>query len=78
MAKLSYFDFHGGRGETARIAFHIGGIDYVDDRIPFASWPELTPVPTLVFHTWFPSRSYASTPDLPKKVYTFSPSEVGV
>ena len=40
MAKLalSYFDIHGGRGETARIALHVGGIAFDDDRIPFASW----------------------------------------
>jgi glutathione S-transferase len=36
--KLSYFDFHGGRGETARIALHIGGIEYEDDRIAFPDW----------------------------------------
>lgn len=37
--KLSYFDFHGGRGETARLAFSIGGIEFEDDRIPFKEWP---------------------------------------
>src|SRR5215470_9471797 len=36
--KLTYFDFHGGRGEPARLALAIGGIDFEDDRIPFADW----------------------------------------
>jgi len=36
--KLTYFDFHGGRGEPARIAFSIGGIPFEDDRVPFAEW----------------------------------------
>jgi len=37
--KLTYFDFHGGRGEPARLALAIGGIDFEDDRVPFADWP---------------------------------------
>ncbi len=36
--KLSYFDFHGGRGEPARLALAIGGIAFEDDRVPFADW----------------------------------------
>ena len=32
--KLSYFDFHGGRGAPARIALSIGGIAFEDDRVP--------------------------------------------
>lgn len=36
--KLTYFDFHGGRGEPARIALSIGGIAFEDDRIPVAEW----------------------------------------
>jgi glutathione S-transferase len=50
--KLSYFDFHGGRGEPARLALAIGGIPFEDDRIgadwqkrkggtPFGSLPVL-------------------------------------
>ena len=31
--KLTYFDFHGGRGEPARIALSIGGIPFEDDRV---------------------------------------------
>jgi glutathione S-transferase len=37
--KLSYFDFHGGRGEPARLALAIGGIPFEDDRIGGADWP---------------------------------------
>jgi glutathione S-transferase len=33
--KLTYFDIHGGRGEPARLAMHIGGVDFEDDRISF-------------------------------------------
>ena len=36
--KLTYFDFHGGRGEPARIALSIGGIAFEDDRVPPADW----------------------------------------
>ena len=33
--KLTYFDIHGGRGEPARLALHIGGVAFEDDRIGF-------------------------------------------
>lgn len=36
--KLTYFDFHGGRGEPARLALAIGGIVFEDDRVAFADW----------------------------------------
>jgi len=36
--KLTYFDFHGGRGEPARLALSIGGIPFKDDRVAFADW----------------------------------------
>jgi glutathione S-transferase len=36
--KLTYFDFHGGRGEPARLALSIGGIPFEDDRVAFADW----------------------------------------
>ncbi len=51
--KLTYFDFHGGRGEPARLALHIGGLAFEDFRFPFSDFPEVrkaTPfgqVPTL-------------------------------
>ncbi|MBT9491940.1 MAG: glutathione S-transferase family protein [Paucibacter sp.] len=51
--KLTYFDFHGGRAEPARLAFHIGGIAFEDHRFGFPEFEEVrktTPlgqVPTL-------------------------------
>lgn len=51
--KLSYFDFHGGRAEPARLAMHIGGIAFEDHRFgypEFAEFRKTTPfgqVPTL-------------------------------
>ena len=51
--KLTYFDFHGGRAEPARLAMHIGGIAFEDYRFAFPEFAELrknTPfgqVPTL-------------------------------
>lgn len=38
--KLRYFDFHGGRGEVARLALVLGKIDFDDDRIPVREWSE--------------------------------------
>jgi glutathione S-transferase len=37
--KLTYFDFHGGRGEPARLAMFIGEIEFEDRRVPLAEWP---------------------------------------
>ncbi len=36
---LTYFDFPGGRGEDVRLALHIAGIDWNDDRFR-GNWPE--------------------------------------
>ena len=36
--KLTYFDFHGGRGEPARLALHLGGIAFEDSRFGFADF----------------------------------------
>ena len=41
--KLTYFDFHGGRGEPARLALAIGGIPFEDERVPFADWARRKP-----------------------------------
>ncbi len=39
--KLSYFDFHGGRGEPARLALSIGGVPFEDDRVAPPNWPAM-------------------------------------
>jgi prostaglandin-H2 D-isomerase / glutathione transferase len=36
--KLTYFDIPGGRGEPARLALSIGGVDFEDERISFADF----------------------------------------
>lgn len=41
--KLFYFDFHGGRGEPARLALHIGGVSFEDQRVAFSDWPAIKP-----------------------------------
>lgn len=41
--RLHYFDMHGGRGEVARIALSIAGIEFEDIRIPFPDWPKAKP-----------------------------------
>jgi glutathione S-transferase len=38
--RLTYFDFDGGRGEPARLALHLGGIPFEDDRISPKDWPQ--------------------------------------
>lgn len=38
---LTYFDFDGGRGETARLTMHLGGIAFEDKRIAGKDWPAL-------------------------------------
>lgn len=41
--KLIYFNFDGGRGEECRLALHIAGIPFVDDRIDTKNWPDIKP-----------------------------------
>jgi glutathione S-transferase len=41
--KLIYFDFHGGRGEPARLALSIGGIPFEDDRVAPSDWQRRKP-----------------------------------
>ena len=39
--KLTYFDFHGGRGEPIRLALASGGVAFEDHRFSFAEFPEI-------------------------------------
>lgn len=39
--KLTYFDFHGGRAEPARLALHIGGVAFEDHRFSFSEFAEI-------------------------------------
>lgn len=39
--KLTYFDFHGGRAEPARLALHIGGIPFEDHRFTYAEFADV-------------------------------------
>ena len=39
--KLIYFDAPVSRGEECRLALHIAGIDFEDERIKFETWPEM-------------------------------------
>ena len=40
--RLTYFDLP-GRGEVARLAMFLGGIDFEDRRVTFAEWPTVKP-----------------------------------
>ena len=37
--RLHYFDFHGGRGEAARLVMYYGNVPFDDRRIKVADWP---------------------------------------
>lgn len=65
--KLTYFDFSGGRAEPARLALHIGGIAFEDDRFAPSDFQEIrktTPlnqVPTLQINDLVVTQSDAIT-----------------
>jgi glutathione S-transferase len=39
--KLTYFDFSGSRGEECRLALHVAGVDFEDNRITRETWQAL-------------------------------------
>jgi glutathione S-transferase len=41
--KLTYFDAPASRGEECRLALHLSGVDFEDDRIKASDWPSLKP-----------------------------------
>ena len=41
--KLTYFDMAASRGEECRLALHIAGVDFEDNRIVRADWPAMKP-----------------------------------
>jgi len=41
--KLTYFNPPASRGEECRLAFHIAGVDFEDNRIPGPDWAALKP-----------------------------------
>jgi len=41
--KLTYFDLSSSRGEECRLAFHLAGVEFEDNRVAFGAWPELKP-----------------------------------
>lgn len=50
MPKLTYFDFPGSRGEECRLALHLAGVEFEDNRIKGETWPQIkatTPYATL-------------------------------
>ena len=38
--KLMYFDFSTSRGEECRLALHLAGVEFEDDRVPPPKWRE--------------------------------------
>lgn len=57
--KLTYFDAPVSRGEECRLALHIAGIDFVDERIKSADWPVLKP------HSPYGSMPFLTLPGRP-------------
>lgn len=40
---LTYFNFSASRGDECRIALHVAGVDFIDNRLDRAAWAELKP-----------------------------------
>ncbi len=40
---LTYFNFSASRGDECRIALHVAGVDFTDNRLDRAAWAELKP-----------------------------------
>lgn len=62
--KLTYFDAPVSRGEECRLALHLAGIDFEDDRISQAQWPmlkEQTPYGALPVLEWPGQAPFAQT-----------------
>jgi glutathione S-transferase len=62
--KLTYFDAPVSRGEECRLAMHLAGMDFEDNRIPFADWPALKP------HTPYGSMPVLELPGQPPLAHT--------
>lgn len=41
--KLTYFDISASRGEECRLALHLGGVDFIDNRVSREAWAALKP-----------------------------------
>lgn len=41
--KLTYFDTPASRGEECRLAFHVAGVEFEDNRIPATAWAAVKP-----------------------------------
>jgi len=41
--KLTYFDAPVSRGEECRLALHLAGVDFEDNRVKASDWPALEP-----------------------------------
>ena len=57
--RLTYFDLAASRGEECRLALHLAGVDFDDNRIKGPDWPSLKPT------TPFGSLPYLELPGKP-------------
>jgi hypothetical protein len=59
---LTYFDFPGGRGEASRLALHIAGVDWTDNRV-LAPSPKASSSTTMTVR---PPRANSNAADNPE------------